>query len=332
MIEENIDYYIALVGTNPLPNYISALNFCSEDTVVYLVYTNKKEKIISSKVLAEGIKEEIEKKKHCKNINLQPCDKSEFKEVKKIAKKVFQDIKNQENFEDTGDNEKNIVLDYTGGTKIMSAIFYDKFKEFESECNYKFNIKFSYVDNSKRKILYENYGDIERSKFEDIAKENNVTIEDIFSLHGYSVETGKEELWQDGIRVYGNDENKLIFKNNREGKVDVGKLYLKDFTLCAYKVSDKSSKDKCKHEMFILKDDVEKLGGSEACMIYKYYFNKDKLNDHKEIEEKIRLKEVLRKEFINTCSINMEGRILVLNNYCKEDEEVKDFFSDMDYI
>ena len=177
---EKTDYLILLVGKNPSPNFISALTYCTEETKLFLVYTKKTEKITSSLNVAWNLETSI--KKFLKNISIEKIevDKNNTEEINKvIEKEILPKIY----------KDKNIILDFTGSTKIISAIFNNKFSELNNK-----NIYFSYVSERTNEVMKFNYKNqqIEKIKTLDIANKYNISFEDLLSIHGESKDLSKD--------------------------------------------------------------------------------------------------------------------------------------------
>ena len=90
------------------------------------------------------------------------------------------------------------------------------------------------------------------------------------------------------------------------------KVFCKDFKVCLFKDSIESEKRRCKMELFIMKDDSEKLGGSEAKMVYRCKCEKED-------------KEKITDEVVNLCSIDMKNRLKVINEQDDLEESIISF-------
>ena len=53
------DYIIVLVGTNPIPNFISILALAEEGSVIYLVYTEDTYESIGTKKVSDNLEKAI---------------------------------------------------------------------------------------------------------------------------------------------------------------------------------------------------------------------------------------------------------------------------------
>jgi len=160
---------VLLAGTNPLPNYVTAIQ-CYEDVEkIWLLYSEENREIgqSSTRDIAYNIANEL-KKSLC-------SDKAYFLSLKDISSaiEIERELKKYENeFKNS-----QIHVNYTGGTKVM-AVYVHRFfsKYFDS-------VTFSYLDPRGMRLLYDN-GDIHRT--DNI----QLTVDEMLSLHGYLREGG----------------------------------------------------------------------------------------------------------------------------------------------
>lgn len=63
-MSNRVDYIVSLVGKNPMPSFITALNYLECNPKIFLVHTEKSEgkENIGTKRVAENIKEVLMKK------------------------------------------------------------------------------------------------------------------------------------------------------------------------------------------------------------------------------------------------------------------------------
>lgn len=268
------DYIITLIGKNPSPNYYTILNYCKPGTKVYAFYTPNEIESVSSKKILENIKKCIKEKDNSIVIKPVPCDKSEESNIEKCAKAGLDDILNDCNYENLGSKKINIIVDYTGATKSMSAFFYLFFNKIvETKKCEKLNINSSYASSSEMKIYECKFLPIETVstyEIENMISEFNITKEDLIKLHGYKVVSENKEGICIGKCESNNKDNFYKFKN-----IDIEKGNLK---FCVYESCEKI-KDLV-DDYFIISDEVEKIGGTEAHI----YFNvKDYKHEEKEI-------------------------------------------------
>lgn len=239
---EYADYLILLVGKNPLPNLISALNCSNSYTYIFLCYTAQSENNISTLNVAENIEEEI--KRLIKSITVKKVlvDKENVNEIKKTIKdKIISKIDVAE--------KKNIVLDCTGSTKLISAIFYDEFSKLKS------NIYYSYVSDKNNDItIYDKNQKVRCNKNKDIAKKYNITTNNILRLHGFKEEMAREYK-QFNIEDITNEGFTLIINYKLKNIVKKKKDIINNF--------------------FEINSLSEKLGGSNVRYFIKFILNGD---------------------------------------------------------
>lgn len=262
----NVKYYISLVGKNPMPNYISALNFCNKDTIVYLVYTEGSKNNISTKNVAINIKTNIEKKINNIKVILKPCNKSDSTNIEDVANDILDEVKKESKECYKKNIKPKIILDYTGGTKSMAAIFVNIFEIRQKE-NDKADFSASYMAKTGKCIYETSFKFIDEEKnvereevsynCEQINGYNEITVDDIINLHGYEL-----VIEDDTYKLKNNDG--YIF-NGYKGIV-IYKILLDELKLQIYfKVECQQSKVKeLVDKYFYIKDISEKIGGTEV--------------------------------------------------------------------
>jgi uncharacterized protein YdbL (DUF1318 family) len=248
------NYMILQVGTNPIPNLISCLALACDDAKIYLISTENNKSSIGTSIIAENLKKKLLEKRPKLTIKIIICDKSNRNKITKTANKIYDEI-----FKEDIDAEKNnVILDYTGGTKCMAAYFYDLLKEREKK-EPSYNIAYSYVDSDLEKIIIEKV-EISSLAIEDVANENNITIDDIVEAQGYKI-----------IKREVNEANRtgnVLVKNDNNNKIEFDDLLIKNFKLLCIKKSNKSKKSECKMELFHAKDNCIKIGGDQAALYF----------------------------------------------------------------
>ncbi len=178
---------IILVGTNPLPCYISAVYLCNyykEERIsnIYFIGSlenpdNKQDKTIDIaeriiKLLDENESEGLKNQNISKNI----------KELRDVRDKDC--VINIINFIKNNSNNNSIELNFTGGTKSMSVFFYD-------ECKYKYKDQFSssYLDARTHQLIL--YDEQSYNLSEDLRDLDylNLSLAEIGYLHNFKVES-----------------------------------------------------------------------------------------------------------------------------------------------
>jgi len=186
---------ILLIGNNPLPNYVVAKYFLETKRELYLYLISSEETKKYSEEIVKCLKSDISNKENYnlyeKYICLEDCDDS--KSIKNDIQKQLKDCFN--------DNDE-INLNYTGGTKAMAVHVYATIKELFSNSN----LDFSYISARDNSLKY----DLDESKNIPISDKINVILETLIKLHGY--EKGSEDrgnIYQAPLK-----EIKELIKNN----------------------------------------------------------------------------------------------------------------------
>lgn len=155
---------VLLVGTNPLPNYVVADYFLKKqhNLKIWFVFTTQTKKI----------KQNIQAVLQNNHPNIP--DES-------FADLYLKDPWNPESIQNelskainATDNLKNAHLNYTGGTKAMSAVAYSVMKEFGSNL--------SYLSARDYKIVFDN-----GVKSESLLEQIKISFNDLIELHGYNI-------------------------------------------------------------------------------------------------------------------------------------------------
>lgn len=302
------DYLISLIGTNPLPAFITILKNADKDTKIKLIYTKATENNIGSKNVAENLSKVVGKKISEINIKFIECDKSDTKKIENCVTGLINSIKE----EITDGIRKNIVLDYSSGTKVMSALFTERFINLKDDM---FTVSISYIGDDDKKIFIYNQEDSGESIYiKDILNKFNLSIEDITRIHGYSL---KDKNSQEKSLENTNDKVKYLlnpeFISSKETRIKVDEIYLLNgrLILCFKSKNKNNKKTEYKRELFRFKDFADKLGGNRSEIIYK-------CNCDKEMIYK------LKKDIKSDYEYEMERRITFINeNKSSQDMVIK---------
>ena len=280
--------FIALVGKNPLPIYISALENCRKVNRIFLIYTSENKENISSKVVAENIREALIKKIGNVEIELIACDKSNISLIEKTIKDIKEIIKSN--------SIENIILDYTGGTKIMSVLFCNKFKMANCLLTY---VSFEGKEIYKHTSLDDFYEEENPTPISDVLRRYDIKTEDVINLHGYKYKEDNKLAFVD------KKGNVLVNKKLRDVKFcqDEFRLYI-EFEQLVKEANDIK-------EYFRYKDFGEKLGGTETKIIISV-----KLDGKNNDELELKVKDT-RDNLVNL--VNSDG--LEINFINEEDSE-----------
>ncbi|MBW4670066.1 MAG: DUF1887 family protein [Cyanomargarita calcarea GSE-NOS-MK-12-04C] len=172
-----VDHLFLLIGENPLPNYVAAKMLLNEGGTAYLVHTTDTEK--SAKRLQTILKSELN---GFKDVELRSLG-----DFESDAYYIQEEIKLKLESIESG----QIGLNYTGGTKAMSAHSYRAlfYEEIEDKTNkiYKRreSIFFSYLDPRRLEMCIDRE-DNERVHIPVTAKLLSVKLEKVFQIHGWT--------------------------------------------------------------------------------------------------------------------------------------------------
>nr|WP_272507486.1 hypothetical protein [Clostridium aestuarii] len=294
-----------------MPSFITLLKNSSNKTKVFLIHTeNVNGTSIGTRAVAENLMEVLKEKKKGINVQLIPSDKSDIKEIIKVIKKI-QRLIEKDNSECL--SRKAVLIDYTSGTKIMSALFYNKFKELRSD-----KYMFTYIDDNSEHMILDDGDKIRKIPISDIEKEEKVAIEDISRIHGYKIanidqcieEKIETERGNTLIYLYPRKDEKIKFINKRYVEVKVDSILLLNYKLYLYEVSSEKEKSKCKMELFILKDKAEKIGGGRSKFYYKCKANDKGLK-------------ALKNDIKTDYEYEMDKRLRILNKEFTIEDEIK---------
>lgn len=303
-----IDHHISIIGTNPLPAYITLLKNCNENTNIYLVHTTESKINFGTKKVAENLKEVLEEKIPNIRVNLVSCDKSNVDDISKSINRILRDIKNNMREKDS----YRLLLDYTGGTKAMAALFAEKVYIDKTEGLIPI-ISYVYDVDNTRVILEDSRFIVESGSYDlkDIVNKLNISIEEITRIHGYWLEQKLEEkVYRDNI-AYLKSSGPIVFTNERGAKLQVDEVHLLNgrLLLCfeSKYLKEGAKKKKLKMELFEFKDIANKLGGDKSMILYKCKFSENKNMCRDEHREK--QKNLLMKDLKASYEFDMEYRL-----------------------
>lgn len=186
-MEEKADYLFLLIGTNPLPNLISAFTRVKNGGDIYLCCTSGYKGESETKDIAEKIQKIIDKKQISNPLgiktNILVLDKSR---IENIVAAIDSKLSQLKRFKD---KKAVIELNYTGGTKAMSAGAYFSFKKFIQDAeNIKyFDVFMTYIDGEREEIIYEIFKNREmeykKESLKKLVAAFPIKISDIASIH-----------------------------------------------------------------------------------------------------------------------------------------------------
>jgi hypothetical protein len=229
----NFTDLVLLIGTNPLPNYVVAKYFLTNNEQleqIWLVCSEKHSKQSGTEDIAGNIKEVIRKE-----FNFYTFKEVLLKDVGS-ASAIRQDL--SINFIERASNSSTFHLNYTGGTKSMAVQAYKFFETYGERCS------FSYLDGRDFKLKGDDdLNDITR----DLRHELGLTFDKLINLHGYEkndqqnnpayVEAAKkfEEFIEKGVLkkyLKWKDENIRKIYYDKKGFIEKTKQFLKHNKLC----------------------------------------------------------------------------------------------------
>lgn len=266
---------VFIVGTSPLPIYISMKYYLSEKVdKIYFLSTEDNEKTFGTRVFAERLKEAFNEE----DIEIISIDRSDIGTIKRKLNNLKEAVKGL-------DDSIKLYLDYTGGTKLQSAVIREFF---ESNSSVYEELILSYVDGYTRNIIRKLvHGERERKiKFSEIeGNEDQENIFNIAKLHGYKVVEGEK------FDVLSLKEQHLFTFDN---------ISIQDFILefnNKFQYDIKGGKNKVKLELFNNLTIGERVGGIFSI----FDFNVD--------DDKVDCYQKLRNELFGVNKKNYEDRL-----------------------
>jgi len=167
--DRRVDHLLLLVGSNPLPNYLSTL-VLKPSRSVRLLYTGETEEVmqrLQSVLKSKGFSVQTRAMGEASNTN----------DIRSALNDVLEKLRREEGV---------IHLNYTGGTKVMAAHARMAFKEQQSEDG-----QASYLYERKGLLIFDNGDAMD-------VKGTRLTLEDILNLHGVQKTSETESPNPDG--------------------------------------------------------------------------------------------------------------------------------------
>lgn len=166
------DFLFLLVGSNPLPNFVSAMLLAKKGGKVILLHTAKTGQV------AANLKDAIDHRKM--GITVEPreidtkCSDRILREMESILEEMGR--------------ESSVGLNYTGGTKAMSV------HTFRAVGNAFDEAVFSYLDARALSLVIDTKGEL--TKEIGVGQACPVELEEMLALHGFRRYSSKQELTQ----------------------------------------------------------------------------------------------------------------------------------------
>lgn len=170
------DVSFLLVGTNPLPNYVSALMLTRLQGTIYLLHTAATLKV------AERLSVQIQAERSDLNLIPWEISKSDTRLIEQLMKTLVLEL---------GPNA-DIGLNYTGGSKPMAVQAYHTLR-----ANYPRGI-FSYLDADTLSLMIEAPGLPTQRVF--VGQSVKVDFETLFALHGYELDVQRSTAMPPALR------------------------------------------------------------------------------------------------------------------------------------
>jgi hypothetical protein len=195
---EDFNTLVLLVGTNPLPNFVTAEYFLTTNTslkTIILIHSEDNQKQSSTKKYADNL-QELLKSRHGVAI-----EKVYLSDVSN-AERIFFNLREQ--LEDIIVPNSSVHFNYTGGTKMMSVQVYIWLKRYAE--NNGIPISFSHLD-ARNFCIVSDSGEIS----EDLREKVSLSIDEIIKLHGFE----RKNDSQNNIFKNAVEKFKEMIKGNR---------------------------------------------------------------------------------------------------------------------
>lgn len=191
------DVLFLLIGSNPLPNYVSTLLLARPHATVYLLHTGG---TTSTLDIAEGLRVQLLSQRPDLNLILEEIDRVDGRQietrVKMLASKLSTTVR--------------VGLNYTGGTKPMAVHTYRALQE-----DFPRGI-FSYLDAETLSLVVQCAGMPVQRLF--VGQTLGVTLKTLFALHGYEILRERNVIFPPGLQdaVLHVHQNKCGFEQWRK--------------------------------------------------------------------------------------------------------------------
>jgi len=287
-----------LVGTNPLPNYVTAkylVDLNPKLERIWLIYSEKTKFHESTLDYAENIKKVL------KQTITKPVEFPQYISLSDIgsAKKIIDDLRMSLSAK-TIPSDTKFHLNYTGGTKAMAVHVYRYFYE-----TYENSVSFSYLDGREYVIKDE----CDEIPAVDLREKIGISLENIIELHGYkkdpdrnhrdieTVNVLKNKLFDETINnmdkgplledyVYavikqGIENDQVLLKKFKSGLITLNKdwfirklydgksfqldvIITNGYQLCPISCTVTNSPERCKIKGFEVYHRGQQIGGEES--------------------------------------------------------------------
>lgn len=181
--EYRTKYLFLLVGTNPLPNYISALLLSEDNGTIFLLHS-RKEKAAHTERIAKFLEAGIKTRKPQTKVFLRRVDEVDSLRIETQIKKIL----NDSTLSFTG----TVGLNYTSGTKPMAIHTYNTLKS-----RFKGKLTCSYLDARQLAFYIE---DVPGNPY-PANNSIHVSLNELAALHGYQVGGLRKESKHENLAI-----------------------------------------------------------------------------------------------------------------------------------
>ncbi len=191
------EHLILLIGTNPLPNFVTVRYFLQYNLNlrnIWLVHSEDNKYQSGTSFFAENLRILLKKSNDDLSCNFIPLINLASDQA------IKRDL--ESHLLKKADKSNKFHLNYTGGTKTMAVHAYSFLKE-----NFKDRISFSYLDARSYRLIWDESDDCT----DDLREKVKISLDDLLFLHGYKMEDKNKDgtKWDEAVSVFG----KIISKN-----------------------------------------------------------------------------------------------------------------------
>jgi len=172
---------ILLIGTNPLPNFVTAKYFKERIDTVHLIHSAENPQHPGTASAAKNLREQLMGAGICK---IDPVALEDVASKIRIRQDLGAKLKIL--------NGSSVHLNYTGGTKSMAVHIYTYLQE-----TFKDRLTCSYLDAITGRIVFDDGS----TPTEDLRQQIPVDINSMLGLHGYTCGMGRECSFPNALKI-----------------------------------------------------------------------------------------------------------------------------------
>ena len=205
------DHLFLLVGTNPLPNYVTALLLVKDDGMIHLLHSGGER---GTAGVADNLKQAIQRQRpQGKEPVVQEIDEADGGRIVRKMNDILKDIEGQ----------RSVGLHYTGGTKAMAVHGYRAVEKKQLP-----DVIFSYLDARTLSLKFDKQGEVQ-TKSIPIERACKVKLDELVMLHGRTLkpwekETSLHQMYSGLVNLHATSpevwrkwcEEELRYPNNKE--------------------------------------------------------------------------------------------------------------------